>query len=341
MTPQERVLTALDHRASDRVPVDFSGHRSSGISAIAYGKLRKFLGFPEKPIRVYDPIQQLAIVDDDILERFGVDTIELGRAFAKEDSDWADWTLPDGSPCQMPVWALPERDEGRWVIPSKSGRIIATMPDGALYFEQAYYPFYDSDDLDKIPEALDECMWCAVASPPGPLGSGTGRVEGSGGGCEKGSGRKQTKPSSDSLGAISSRLDSSFTGTMGSSCYWPRIREGLGSSSKGLVEMHLANLERFLGAVGGHIDVVLFGDDLGMQSGPQISPAMYRDLFKPHHSRMWRMCERDRGCEGDAPLLRGCAGTASGPDRCRSGCHQPSPDLLPRDGCGDSEKGFR
>ena len=32
-----------------------------------------------------------------------------------------------------------------------------------------------------------------------------------------------------------------------------------------LVEIHLANLERFLGAVGEHIDIILFGDDLGMQ----------------------------------------------------------------------------
>ena len=40
-----------------------------------------------------------------------------------------------------------------------------------------------------------------------------------------------------------------------------------------LVEIHLANLERFLGAVGPYIDIILFGDDLGMQTGPQISPA--------------------------------------------------------------------
>ncbi|MGB6649032.1 MAG: uroporphyrinogen decarboxylase family protein, partial [Bacteroidota bacterium] len=35
------------------------------------------------------------------------------------------------------------------------------------------------------------------------------------------------------------------------------------------------------------IDIVLFGDDLGMQTGPQMSPAMYRKFFKPRHARMW------------------------------------------------------
>jgi uroporphyrinogen decarboxylase len=52
--------------------------------------------------------------------------------------------------------------------------------------------------------------------------------------------------------------------------------------------MHLAGLRRFLAAVGDSIDVILFGDDLGMQSGPQISPEMYRRIFKPRHSLMWK-----------------------------------------------------
>ena len=89
MTSRERVLAAFDHRESDRVPVDFSGHRSSGIAAIAYAKLRKFLGLPAD-IRVYDPVQQLASVDEDVLQMFGVDTIELGRAFAIEEKDSSD-----------------------------------------------------------------------------------------------------------------------------------------------------------------------------------------------------------------------------------------------------------
>ena len=118
MTSRERVLAALNHRQPDKVAVDFGGHRSSGIAAMAYPKLRKALGLPERPIRVYDRVQQLAIIDDDVLERFQVDAIELGRGFALEDKHWADWTLPDGTPCQMPAWALPERQERHWVLRS-------------------------------------------------------------------------------------------------------------------------------------------------------------------------------------------------------------------------------
>jgi uroporphyrinogen decarboxylase len=54
-----------------------------------------------------------------------------------------------------------------------------------------------------------------------------------------------------------------------------------------LVEIHMRNLERFLGAVGGYIDVIVFGDDLGAQNSPQISPRMYREFFKPRHAMLW------------------------------------------------------
>jgi uroporphyrinogen decarboxylase len=44
--------------------------------------------------------------------------------------------------------------------------------------------------------------------------------------------------------------------------------------------------------VGPYIDVIVFGDDLGMQSGPQISPAMYRKFFKPRHQLLWNQAKK-------------------------------------------------
>ncbi|NOR12331.1 MAG: methyltransferase, partial [Candidatus Aminicenantes bacterium] len=60
MTSRERVFASLNHRSPDKIPIDFSGHRSSGISALAYPKLRQYLRLPPRPIRVYDLVQQLA-----------------------------------------------------------------------------------------------------------------------------------------------------------------------------------------------------------------------------------------------------------------------------------------
>jgi uroporphyrinogen decarboxylase len=301
---RQRVLAASDHREPDRVPVDFSGHRSSGISAIAYARLRKYLGLEEKPLRVYDPIQQLAVVDPDVLDLFGVDTIELGRGFALDDSVWADWVLPDGTHCQMPAWALPERQRREWVIRSAGGREIARMPDGALYFEQSYWPFADSNDPVSPAEAMKECMWTAVPSPPGPLADGV-------------SGEKLL---AEGASRLRESTDKAVLGLFGGSLYEMgqylyRIDNFLmllaGEPEEAhrfldqVVEMHLAALEKFMGCVGGAIDIIVFGDDLGMQTGPQISPAMYREFFKPRHKLLWN---RAKELGSVKVMLHSCGG---------------------------------
>jgi len=306
MTPRERVLAALNHREADRVPIDFSGHRSSGIAAIAYARLRKALGLAERPIRVYDPIQQLAIVDEDVLERFHVDVIEMGRGFALQEEHWVDWTLPDGTPCQMPRWAAPERAQGGWVLRSRSGRVVGRMPHGALYFEQAHWPFLDGDDLDRIAEALDDTIWCTIASPPGPLGTDDRALA---------EGARQLRRRTDraivglfggnllEMGQFLYRIDNFLMLLAGD----PRRAHQFLDR---LVELHLANLERFLRLVGPSIDIILFGDDLGMQTGPQMSRAMYQEFFKPRHARLWRRAKELADvkvmlhcCGGVRPLL--------------------------------------
>lgn len=286
MNARQRVLASLNHQTPDRTPIDLSGHRSSGIAAIAYAKLRKHLGLTDKPIRVYDPVQQLAIVDDDVLDRFGVDTIELGRAFALDDDAWADWTLPDGTPCQMPAWVNPQRKNGGWIIWSDSGRVLADMKQGALYFSQSYFPFAETADLSKLAQALDESMWTSIASPPGPLVAGPDGAE------RLAEGAKRLRAQTDRaiLGLFGGNLLEMGQFLYRNDNFFILLADQPAEAHAFLdavTEMHLNNLERFLNAVGDSIDVIVFGDDLGMQTGPQISPKMYREFFKPRHQAMW------------------------------------------------------
>ena len=299
MTSRERVLQALHHRETDRIPIDFSGHRSSGISAIAYPKLRRALGLPVTVPQVYDVIQQLAIVEEDVLLRFGVDTLELGRGFALQPDDWTDWILPDGSPGLVPRWCRPERVENRWVIRSRSGQIIAHMPDGAYFFEQCGYPFLDGvEDLDDIPGAFAESMWTAIASPPGPVGL------------------NDLRSGAIKLRGITERAIIGLFGGNLLECGQFLYRndtflamladEPLRAHAflDRLLELHLANLQRYLSAVGDCIDIIVFGDDLGMQSGPQMSPRMYREFFKPRHAILWNQAKK----LADVQVMLHCCG---------------------------------
>jgi len=298
MTPRQRVRTALAHREPDAVPIDLSGHRSSGIAAMAYPRLRAALGLAPRPVRVYDIIQQLAIVDEDVLDRFGVDTIELGRGFARDDDDWADWVLPDGTPCLVPAWSTPEREDGRWVLRSASGRVLAAMPDGALYFEQTWWPYFD-DDTAPLADAMAEGMWSAIASPPGPDVDAAALADGA--------------------RALRAETDRAVIGLFGGNLVeagqWlyrmDRFLLLLAAEPQqihrfldALVAYHLANLERYLAAVGEFIDVILFGDDLGAQTAPQMSPAMYREFFKPRHAAMWRRAKE----LADVKVMLHCCG---------------------------------
>jgi uroporphyrinogen decarboxylase len=250
-----------------------------------------------RPLRVYDPVQQLAIVDPEVLAAFGVDVIELGRAFSLADSDWVDWELPSAShaPCQMPCWAAPRPaadDTGAWVLCSpRTGRELGRMVAGGLYFEQTHFPWADTREHDRtvasytpdaVAAAAAETMWGAFPSPPGPdvsaaeLEAGARRLRGE-------SDRAITAIFGGSLfetGPFVVRHDNFLAMLAGDRVRAERFLDAL-------VAAHEAALDRFLGAVGPSVDVVLFGDDLGETRGPLISPKMYREIFKPRHARLW------------------------------------------------------
>jgi uroporphyrinogen decarboxylase len=290
MTSRERVRTALNHQEPDRVPVDLGGHRSSGIAAIAYHKLRTYLQLPEKPVRVYDMVQQLAIIDEDVLDLFGVDTVEMGRGFLLDDSDWKPWVLPDGTPCEIPYYVNLEQAGGDWYLLDKDGDRVGLLKKGSLYFEQCKFPLMErgieNDHFEDLEEMLEKQMWSAVVHPGAHIDmsrEGLSRLA---------EGARKLRESTDraivglfggnmfEVPQMLYRMDNYLLYT---GMYPDKVLE----LSENLYSIYLANLEKWMSAVGPHIDVVLFGDDLGGQQGPLISPDAYREYYKPYHKKLW------------------------------------------------------
>jgi uroporphyrinogen decarboxylase len=290
MTSRERVLASLNHRSPDKIPIDFSGHRSSGISALAYSKLRQFLRLPPRPIRVYDLVQQLAIVDDDVLGRFGVDTIEMGRGFLTEEKDWKEWVLPDGTSCLIPYYINLEKRGEDWVVFSADGIEFGIQKKGWLYFEQTYFPLLErgitGDDFSDLEDILNRTIWTGVVHPGAHLPLDRSGLE------EMARCARELQDSTDRaiIGLFGGnmfevpqmlyRMDNYLVALS-------RHPEAVQRLSERLCEIYLRNLEKWLGAVGPYIDIILFGDDLGGQTGPLISPEMYRRYFKPYHQTLW------------------------------------------------------
>jgi uroporphyrinogen decarboxylase len=161
------------------------------------------------------------------------------------------------------------------------------MPDGVLYFEQAYYPFAEQDDIEHFEDYLAEGMWTGVRSPPGPITDGLEGPE------LLAAGARQLRAESNRaiLGLFGGNLLEMGQFYYRNDNFLLLLAADPSRAHRFLdkvVETHLRNLDTFLRAVGPHIDILLFGDDLGMQSGPQVSPRMYREFFQPRERLMWQ-----------------------------------------------------
>ncbi|MGC8828083.1 MAG: uroporphyrinogen decarboxylase family protein, partial [Anaerolineae bacterium] len=59
-----------------------------------------------------------------------------------------------------------------------------------------------------------------------------------------------------------------------------------------VAQIQFRRLERFLQEVGPYIDVVMVSDDMGIQTGPLLSPELYRTMVKPFHRRYMELIRR-------------------------------------------------
>jgi uroporphyrinogen decarboxylase len=290
MTPRQRVLAAIAHREPDHVPVDLGATPSSGISAIAYNRLKRHLGITTGHTRVYDVVQQLAQPEDFILDRFGIDVIDIGRAFNTRDADWYDVTLFDGSTAQYPVWFRPKlMPGGGWSAVAPDGTEIATQLKDMNFFDQTCFPWLDGypDDIRKhLPAAMKLVHWAALAHSPWDnagqpdfwqqlrtraleLRTTTDRALMIVCGCNL-----------FEWGTFLRRMDNFLMDLVAEPESVERLLDAL-------MEVHLATLEKVCAAVGDVVDIIRFGDDLGMDTGPFMSGDIYRELFKPRHAQLY------------------------------------------------------
>jgi uroporphyrinogen decarboxylase len=288
MTSRERVLAAIGHREPDRVPLDLGATPSSGISAIAYGNLKRHLGLHSGNTRVYDVVQQLAQPEDAVLDRFGVDVLDIGRTFNPDGAAWYDVTLADGQHAEYPIWFHPERQpDGSYVARLKDGTDIAHMPRAGTFFDQSLFPFVGGypDDFKRIDAAMGQILWAALAHSPWDHASDPGfwdTLRARALALRQSSDRALVIVVGCNLfewGTFLRRVDG-FLMDLGSE---PEKVEALLDA---LMERHLASLEKVCRYVGDVADIVRFGDDLGTNSGPFMSPAMYRRFFKPRHAAL-------------------------------------------------------
>jgi uroporphyrinogen decarboxylase len=256
MSARERVHTALNHDEPDRVPIDLGGFQT-GIHQKAYQALIDHLGWTET-IQVLDPVQQLAVPSEAVLERFHADIRYVGAHG------------PDGFRGGIEV---NERGGRRWHDLRDEFGVVWSMPDDQMLY------------MDISHSPLAEATVKEVETCPFPDGGDPTRFTGV---REKARSKREETPYA---------LSSAICGVTYETCWYMRGLERwfvdmienpafcealLDRTSQYWVDW----MEGFLGEVGDLLDIVMIGDDLAGQRGPLFSPRFYRSVVRPRQQRV-------------------------------------------------------
>jgi len=293
MNSRERVTAALNHQEPDRVPVDLGGAVVTGLHASALHKLRKALQLEPRPVKVYEPMMMLGLVEDDVREAVGGDVVGLnapGTLLGYRNEKWKPWTLPDGTEVLMGGGFAHSVDEDGTTHAYPGGNTAAPasakMPADGLYFDNIirqedlaghdfdarrdyadqYAVFTDEDCryYEAASKSLFEETDCAVFG--NFFLGGVGDIF-----HIPGAWLEHPKGIRDLELWIMAHYD-----------HPGYVKEFFEMQT----EITLRNLELYRQAVGDRlVAIAVSGTDFGAQHGCFISPDAYREFYKPYHKR--------------------------------------------------------
>ncbi|MGD9101456.1 MAG: uroporphyrinogen decarboxylase family protein, partial [Anaerolineae bacterium] len=251
MNSRERLLTALNHQEPDHIPFDLGSTQVTGIHVMAYHNLRQALGLPPVEAQLCDAIQQLALPDDDLIERLGVDVRGL-------------------FPLNSHNWNVHEQDMGNdWLYHDEWGITHRRPKPDGLYYSIVQVPLETSA---LTAQNIEQHPWPDMADPQ--------RIAGL---------RKQAERYRAAGYAVV--LKSPFAGLFETAQRIVGMENCLlmmasdkklaGTLFDKLLALKLSFWDMALPQLADMVDVVAEFDDYGTQTSQLISPRMFRQQLKP------------------------------------------------------------
>ena len=250
MTHRERVMAALEHREPDRLPMDLGTARFTGMVLGAYEKLRARLGFGEAGA-IVDRMQQVVTVDERILKHLDVDA----RAFSQ------------GAPDKIRDADL---DEATW---RDEWGVVRRKPPGCHYYELAHCPLAG----EITPDAITRFPW------PDPTDPGRYR------GLREQARRLREETDYAVMYNARYNLVHQTQYSRGFEDWYYDLGQNhdlFRCLMDAVLEVMLEWNRLAFEQMGDLIDIVAFGDDIGLQDRPVCSPALYRKLIRPYQERI-------------------------------------------------------
>jgi len=307
MNSRERILAAINHKQPDRIPVDLGATPSSGISAVAYHNLIKYLGLNHLKNHVYDVIQEVTQPEMELLDLFKVDVLDIGRFFDSSGNYWHKLELMKGYPGLYPRWFSPEKQpDGSWLAAGDSGEFIGKMPVGATFFDQLIFPYVNGypDNFNNISRDMSRVIWGGFGFPP----------------YDRINEKDFWKLLRETIIEERSKTDKALLIGVGCNLFeWGTFLRRIDNFLMDLylepvnvhrlldklLEMHLDFLSKICEAVGDIVEIVKFGDDLGTNTGPFMPNEIYNEFFRPGHKVM---CDYVKANSSAHTMLHCCGG---------------------------------
>lgn len=255
LTSKERVLTALDHREPDRVPVVIGVSNATSLKMKAYRRLKEHLGIKAPDEYLYQrPELGTARLDERTLERLGGDVrgvLDLEPGAVRERNRQREPGTPSTD-----SWGIGqvELEEGEW-FPG-----IHPLQDATTGEELDDYPWPDMDDPTRVDHVRDQARRLAEEGRYAVMGTPW----------------------------LLFPLERAF-GLQGMDAFLlnlavrPDFARMLLQKNLDLCKQLMGH---FLREAGDYLDIVKIGDDLGTQESLLISPDMYREILKPVHAEL-------------------------------------------------------
>lgn len=256
MNSRERVLAAINHREGDRVPFDMGGTVVTGIHHKAYANLRAALGLPAREPKIIDMIQQLALVEDDVLDCLEVDVKNI-------------------SPRSSAAYKIEVQDLGEYTAFYDEFNIGWRSPkDGGWYYDMFDHPLKGPIDEERLaayalPDPLDPSRFTGLRE----LAIHIRDVE-----------RRAVVFGNISAGVF--ELLTWLRGYEDAYADWGMSSPLAIKLMDRILEMQLRYLEKGLSVVGDVVDIAQIADDIAGQNSLLISPRSYRRLLKPIHKEL-------------------------------------------------------
>ena len=294
MTGKERVRTVIGHKAADKIAYDMGSCAVTGIHCNALAGLRRYYGLDDHPVYVHEPGQMLGLVEDDLAEALGIDTIGCfapKNAIGVPNTDWKEYRMPWGQVVMLParmVDSFTPHEGGLYTYPEgdKSLPPSGYMPERCYFFDSIERQQGEIDDdnlnvednLQEYGEIDDATLeyWRRETT----RAAATGRaVVASFGGMALGDVARIISPAIREPRGIRSVAE----WYMSTVCRPDYIKEMFDRQTR----LAIRNLEKIHTVTGDNVDVVyICGADFGTQNSQFLSVDTFRDLYLPYYKRM-------------------------------------------------------